>query len=419
MGRIFVQIAAYRDRELPFTIADLLAKAHFPRELRIGVCNQGTAEDWSHPVLKDRRVRQWKIPYTQSEGVCWARSRVQEFYDGEEFTLQLDSHHRFEPGWDRTLLRMLESLGSAKPLLSGYLPPYDGAGAKARVRPIMPGKQVFKSFDYDGVVHFIAHGLEKDEQFSAPRGRFVSGHFIFTRGAFVEEVPYDPAIYFSGEEITLAVRAYTHGYDLFHPHEPVAYHAYGRDAQRRHWDDHNAESGEAVARVWNDFQNRSVERIATLLTGGRVPKRFGFGKARTLRDYEIFAGIDFVHRCVHANTLAGLEPPSSRCWNWEDGDALCSEHDAKVRLDTKTLTPDRRSDSWYFGLHDARGMELLRIDITDPDLLLGRKRTLRVHFWSTRPPASYTLIPHRKTGRWGRSLVRKLNTKNYREPHVS
>ncbi len=64
------------------------------------------------------------------------------------------------------------------------------------------------------------------------RARFVSAHFLFTLGAFVNDVPYDPELYFHGEEIMLAIRAFTHGYDLFHPPEHILWHEYTRDLSR-------------------------------------------------------------------------------------------------------------------------------------------------------------------------------------------
>ena len=42
-------------------------------------------------------------------------------------------------------------------------------------------------------------------------------------------MPYDPDIYFSWEETTMAVRAFTHGYDLFHPSTVVTWHEYSPD----------------------------------------------------------------------------------------------------------------------------------------------------------------------------------------------
>lgn len=106
MAKIFVQVAAYRDPDLPFTLSHLFATAKYPRDIRIAVCNQGTGKDWNHDILGDSRVVQQRIHYQKSSGTCWARSKVQEAYEGEEFTLQIDSHHRFQRGWDRSLFKM-------------------------------------------------------------------------------------------------------------------------------------------------------------------------------------------------------------------------------------------------------------------------------------------------------------------------
>jgi hypothetical protein len=37
------------------------------------------------------------VPWSESRGVCWARSAIMELYAGEDYFLQLDSHHRFAP----------------------------------------------------------------------------------------------------------------------------------------------------------------------------------------------------------------------------------------------------------------------------------------------------------------------------------
>jgi len=44
--------------------------------------------------------------------VCWARNKLQQQYDKEDYTLQLDSHHRFIEEWDEELVKMLKNLQS-------------------------------------------------------------------------------------------------------------------------------------------------------------------------------------------------------------------------------------------------------------------------------------------------------------------
>jgi len=46
------------------------------------------------------------------------------------------------------------------------------------------------------------------------RARFLAAGFLFAPGCFVQEVPYDPELYFMGEKSAMTVRAFTHGYDL-------------------------------------------------------------------------------------------------------------------------------------------------------------------------------------------------------------
>lgn len=65
------------------------------------------------------------------------------------------------------------------------------------------------------------------------------GTFCFARSEWAREIRHDPDIYFSGEELNLTVRSYTHGYDLFHPHKLVIWHSTMREERSGilKWDD--------------------------------------------------------------------------------------------------------------------------------------------------------------------------------------
>ena len=110
---IFVQIAAYRDPELLLTIKDMLANSKWPENLRICIAWQHAEEDtWDtlDDYKDDPRFKIMDINYKDAKGVCWARNRLQRYYNGETYTLQLDSHHRFDKNWDETLIDMLKYL---------------------------------------------------------------------------------------------------------------------------------------------------------------------------------------------------------------------------------------------------------------------------------------------------------------------
>src|SRR6056300_1023196 len=95
---IFVQLASYRDPELRKTLEDMLKKAKRPQNLVISLAWQHSDEDeWDtlDEYLDDPRFKIIDIPYSDSKGACWARHLLQQQYDGEMYTLQMDSHHRF------------------------------------------------------------------------------------------------------------------------------------------------------------------------------------------------------------------------------------------------------------------------------------------------------------------------------------
>jgi glycosyltransferase involved in cell wall biosynthesis len=241
MNTIFIQIASFRDPQLKPTLDDMLANAKYPKNLRIGICNQYNSEDDFNidDYRKDKRFRIIDVLDTESKGVCWARHQVQQLYKGEKYTLQIDSHMRFEKDWDVTLINMVKGLqkkGQKKPLLTGYVSSFDPENdPKGRVNE--PWRMAFDRFTPEGVVFFLPEVIPGWKELKEPiTARFYSAHFCFTLGEFSTEVQHDPQFYFHGEEISITVRAYTHGYDLFHPHKVVIWHEYTRKGRVKQWD---------------------------------------------------------------------------------------------------------------------------------------------------------------------------------------
>lgn len=112
-GSIFIQIASYRDPELRPTLKDLIDKADNPDRLHICVCWQhAPIDEWDHieEFKNDNRFTFIDVDYLDSQGTCWARNLIQQHYQGEDYTLHLDSHHRFHKGWDSECIRMIKQL---------------------------------------------------------------------------------------------------------------------------------------------------------------------------------------------------------------------------------------------------------------------------------------------------------------------
>ena len=129
--------------------------------------------------------------------------------------------------------------------------------------------------------------------------RFLSAHMLWAPGEFVVDVPYDPQLYFSGEEFSLALRAWTHGYDLWHPAATICRHLYGdrkRNDRRIHWEDDPQETRRrdrvTKARVAHLYGWPQPEPDASAGDMGV----YGLGTQRTREEFEEWAGLDIANR---------------------------------------------------------------------------------------------------------------------------
>ncbi|WP_123025720.1 GlcNAc-transferase family protein [Mycolicibacterium stellerae] len=277
--RIFVQIPAYRDAELPATLRHLYRKAKRPDLLRTCVVWQHERDELLPRDLRELPgVEIIDIPAEQSKGCNWARAIAQRHWNGEPFTLLLDSHHRFVRNWDELLLAMYRNLsddGVTRPLLTGYLPAYkpDSEPGGRGKRPYMMAPL---SRDEGVLTRLTSYPIPFWTTLSEPLpAEFLSLHFVFTAGEFNKDVVFDPRIYFFGDELVTGLRAFTHGYDMFHPHRIIGWHCYDRGRRVPHWDDHAD---------WQTQHKRSLALMRDLYTGQPTP--IGLGDVRTVRDYQ-------------------------------------------------------------------------------------------------------------------------------------
>ena len=306
--RIFVSIASYRDTECQWTVKDLFEKATHPDRVVVGICWQYIETEDADCFQVTTRPDQCRVIHVdarQSKGVCWARSQVQSLWQGEEYFFQIDAHSRFEPGWDDISIEMLKACPSERSVLSSYptsyVPP-DQLGPR-NVVVIHP-----KEFDDNGLLSFTSRSTAEAQAPAIPTPtHFVGGGLFFAPSAAIEQVPYDPYIYFTGEEITLAARLWTHGWDLFAPNRVTVFHEYSeRPNKRRHWHDH---------KLWHDLSVRATKRVRHLLEGRpcddavalEALERYGLGATRTLADYESASGVEFKRQLIHGKASDQIE----------------------------------------------------------------------------------------------------------------
>jgi hypothetical protein len=413
--KIFIQIASYRDPQLIPTIESALENAKRPKNLVFGIARQFHEEDGFDNLdkyRKDKRFRILDIPYTESKGVCWARHQVQQLYKNEEYTMQIDSHMRFEKNWDDEFIKMVKQLqkdGHKKPLLTGYVSSFDPDNdPAARVRE--PWRMVFDRFIPEGAVFFLPETLPGWQDMTKPvTARFYSAHFAFSVGEFSNEVQHDPEYYFHGEEISIAARAYTCGYDLFHPHKVLVWHEYTRKGRTKQWDDD---------KEWHLKNNHAHKKNRQLfgMDGEEMVDmgKYGFGTERSLSDYERYAGINFQKRGVQQYTLDKEYPPNPQ--NFANNEEYMESFSSifKHCIDVGySQVPETDYDFWVVAFHGEDDETLFRQDAdpgeitrmkNDPD---GYCKVWR-QFQTVTKPKYWVVWPHSTSKGWCERITGNL-----------
>lgn len=312
MSTIFVSIASYCDSLLTQTIEDALDNARYPDDIRFGVVEQSNVSyaDKLRDVAK-KQVRLLSIDPSQSRGACWARALVMAMYGDEDWFFQIDAHTIFDKHWDSCLLGAWADCArqSKKPYIAGYPHAYeirDGVNTKIPCTQNIVANVVTKDKTFEGDPLNLPFIPVSVEQTKPVMGFHLAAGCVFAPGNFVYEVPYDPFIYFHGEEALMALRAYTHGWDLFHIPKLPVYHYYDTgpnlEIKRvRHW----AEEEDASRPTrWWELNNRASQRMAQIIDGKDFGV-YGLGRVRTLEDYAQFSGIDYKNRVVHPKAYVG------------------------------------------------------------------------------------------------------------------
>ena len=406
--RIFVQIASYRDPQLIPTIKNMLENAKYPENLRIGVARQYHSDDKFDDLSEfksDDRFRILDVPHEESQGVCWARNLVQQLYEGEEYTLQIDSHMRFAPNWDEEMILMIKQLqdkGHEKPLLTGYVSSFDPEN-DPQGRSQEPWRMAFDRFIPEGAVFFLPETIPGWRDLIEPvPARFYSAHYAFTVGQFSVEVQHNPQYYFHGEEISISARAYTWGYDLFHPHKVLIWHEYTRKGRTKQWDDD---------KTWGE-KNKQSHLINRQLFGMDGLEQeghdgpWGFGPVRTLRDYEKYAGLLFEKRAVQQYTLDKKYPPNPYNFEseeeWKKNFASVFKHCIDVNYSS---VPEKDYEYWVVAFHGANDETIFRKDadkseinrvMNDPD---GYAKIWR-EFQTETKPTYWVVWPYSTSKGW-------------------
>ncbi len=318
---VFVSIASYCDPVLRFTLARAVATARWPDRLHFGVVDQSLPP---LPVgtpagVAPAKLTYVRIPPVYARGPCWARAIAMSLYGGEDWFLQVDSHMDFDLHWDDRLIAQARDLlpGRKGVVLSAYPNAFVFEGEqpvrrnttdKVLAHVVKPGA----AFEPDHpVLPFEAQPLDRDRPVA---GFHLGAGCLFAPGRFAQAFPYDPWFYFHGEEQALALRLFTHGWDIFHVPALPLYHLYntpesGAPHRPMHWDEaHDLQRSEG----WWEMERRSRQRLSALVAAAPMGA-YGLGPDRTVADYAAFSGIDYAARTLapmafHPQDRAAAQP---------------------------------------------------------------------------------------------------------------
>lgn len=297
--KILVEIAAYHDPDLLNTVRSALTQADYPDRIFFSICYQS---DDMKDYIALKKIKNCKIRYlreSKSKGPCYARYLCQQFLSDEKYVFQIDAHSRFVKHWDSEMIKQLLSLNDDKATISFYPPnlekdmdllPVDDSMFD---QPASSTVNLAKKFHDDSYFiecesHFID---ERDQPAKSP---FIAAGNFFSFASAHREVLHDPEMCWYGDELPMSIRYYTHGWNNYCPSQCYIYHKYLR-------------KNRAVPSSYTEGKQKEDTRLEQLLDLNHENHdmgKYGLGKARTLQQFEQFAGIDFAHKTTKAADLS-------------------------------------------------------------------------------------------------------------------
>jgi len=234
---IFVSIASYRDPELIPTVESLINNAQYPELLHIVIFEQNDIQDsYLDSQGKLGNIKILRTDYKNAKGPVWARAIIQQYYSGEDYYLQIDSHMRCIKHWDTILKDMLELLPQPA-VLTQYPPEYETNSpldpSKIRSGLYIQGfglKDRFPRIQSD-LVNYVSYYPYISKAWAAC--------FSFSKGSIIKDAPYDQTLeyLFFGEELDITLKLFYKGYYFFSPHISVFYTKFNREYRRTFWED--------------------------------------------------------------------------------------------------------------------------------------------------------------------------------------
>ena len=305
---IMIMMVSYKDVHLPDTIESLRAAAIRPERLRFVICLQDR-DPLIRKYLSDQgdcQVIEVDPEERISLGSAFNLLREYVASDGA-FVLYTEPHMHAVRGWDEYYVRQISALGEHA-VISNYahtfeygspLPDAPAPGCSIAIGGIR---------DNDHLEISIGRPVKGPD---ALRGCCVIGNNIFGPASFMQDCPMDPHMYMNLAETYQSLQLFTHGYDVYHTPQQYLFHYFATDTSTREGD-----PVRSAARRFMQEQDFKLgfprfKRYLGIIDETNEAIDLGFqvpGTARSVQDFERFAGIDFINRRLSPDALYGVYP---------------------------------------------------------------------------------------------------------------
>eukprot|EP01084_Bolivina_argentea_P139361 245178_1 len=340
---IYIVLATLGDHACPTTLNDLYKNAKYPHNIHIGIYQQNTPEDPDclgmltyctdepeiiHPELgdittlcamKDNILINRTTVAEGAKGCHYGRHMTMKLQEQEtDFVVFVDSHSVFRKHWDAYVMKMWYTI---EPNREYAVITHYPCGAENMHRRIK---------EKDAYSYHICgsqFGPPPNNMLKNSNGCFVgpdvtkpirvpywAGGFNFARSHFWKNVPLDPYVQyvFDGDEMNVATRGWTHGYDFYSPPNDIVGHYYDKGPKRRsphvgrNQESHilRDKSEKRLNYIWGLWNIRypqdkglTIDEISKKCELRELSK-YGLGTKRTLKQYWKFAGINPYNKTI-------------------------------------------------------------------------------------------------------------------------
>lgn len=308
-ARIFVSIPSYRDPELADTIKDIWKKAHVSDRISIGVCQQISCKDGDIDVRRiwpnHPRLFVDTIPHTEAKGPCFARQRIEQVLlsprkNDFDFILCIDAHMVFCNEWDVRILEDWYACNDENAILTSYPKAY--SKKREWTNTSVGNFLTTHSWKENRLPLFALRSYARNPLKPVPSIGWVAG-FSFCPLHAVCNVPYlDNVPYlFIGEEIAMAVRYWTSGYNLYSPTFCCAQTTYKHTGKHKFDELKFNKSSRVVSETF-------VRKLVGISRGSIDEHKSSsrIGTVRTLHDFETYSGIKLSSASFTVKSMAGI-----------------------------------------------------------------------------------------------------------------